>query len=54
MADIEFIIPGFGIINDTEEGFESLLPGSGIYNQQSAPPPPAGDIVVLRRRREEA
>ncbi len=38
MADIEFIIPGSGIVNDTEEGFEVIIPGFGIYNEQAAAP----------------
>lgn len=33
-AEVEYIVPGMGIINDTEEGFEIIIPGGGIYNQQ--------------------
>lgn len=33
-APVEYIIPGSGIVNDTEEGFEPIIPGSGIYNEQ--------------------
>lgn len=36
MADIEFIIPGCGIVNDTQEDAEVIIPGFGIYNQQVA------------------
>ena len=36
MADIEFIIPGGGIVNDTEEGSEIIIPGVGIYVEQTA------------------
>lgn len=31
MADIEYIVPGSGIVNDTEEGAEVIIPGFGIY-----------------------
>lgn len=37
MAEIEFIIPGSGIINDTEEDAEIIIPGVGIYNEQASP-----------------
>ena len=36
MADIEFIVPGSGIVQDTEEGFEMIAPGFGIYQEQEA------------------
>ena len=36
MADIEYIIPGSGIVNDTEEGAEVIIPGFGIYQEQEA------------------
>jgi hypothetical protein len=36
MADVEFIIPGVGIVNDTEEGFEPIIPGVGIYVEYAA------------------
>ena len=53
MADTNYIVPGSGIIQDQELGFEPIIPGAGIYNEQPEPAP-AGDIVILRRRREEA
>jgi|GEM_PF-4450451 hypothetical protein len=46
MADIEYILPGSGIVNDTEEGFEMVTPVAGIYNQQEAAAP-AGDIPLF-------
>ena len=36
MANTEYIIPGSGIVQDTEEGFEIIIPGSGIYQEQEA------------------
>jgi len=30
-----YIIPGGGIVNDTEEGFGVIIPGFGIYNEQA-------------------
>lgn len=36
MADKEIIVPGGGIIQDTEEGSEVIIPGGGIYQQQEA------------------
>ena len=36
MADIEYIIPGSGIVNDTEEGAEVIIPGFGVYQEQEA------------------
>jgi len=39
MADIEYIIPGGGIYNDTEQGFEPVVPGVGIVNEQAGAPP---------------
>ena len=44
MADIEFIVPGSGIVNDTEEDSEVVIPGFGIYNEQAAA---AGSIGLL-------
>lgn len=34
MADIEYIIPGGGIVQDTEEDSEVIIPGLGIYNEK--------------------
>lgn len=36
MATIEYIVPGGGIINDTETGAEVIVPGMGIFNEQTA------------------
>jgi hypothetical protein len=33
-VETEYIIPGLGIINDTETSSEVIIPGGGIYNQQ--------------------
>lgn len=46
MADTEYILPGVGIVNDTEEGFEPIFPGDGIYNEQTAAAP-SGAIPLL-------
>ena len=35
MSSIEFIVPGSGIVNDTEIGSEVIIPGFGIYNEQA-------------------
>ena len=35
MANIEYIVPGSGIVNDTEEGSEVIIPGFGIYIEPS-------------------
>ena len=35
MADIEYIVPGSGIVNDTEEGAEVIIPGFGIWLEYS-------------------
>ena len=32
----EYIIPGSGIVNDTEEGAEIIIPGFGVYQEQEA------------------
>ena len=45
MADIEYIIPGSGIVNDTEEGAEVIIPGFGIYQEQEAA---AGGLSIPR------
>ena len=49
MADIEYIVPSGGIINDTEEGSAPIIPGVGIYNEQAAAaaegPPPALKVI---------
>ncbi len=31
-----YIVPGGGIVNDTNEGFGIIIPGFGIYIQQAA------------------
>jgi len=36
MADIEYIIPGGGIVNDTNTGTQLIIPALGIYNEQAA------------------
>ena len=38
MADTNYIVPGMGIIQDTEEGNNMVMidPGSGLYQQQEA------------------
>jgi len=36
MADIERIVPGGGIIQDTEEGSEVIVPDLGIFNEVTA------------------
>ncbi|MEA3478427.1 MAG: hypothetical protein U9R60_09630 [Bacteroidota bacterium] len=36
MADTNYIAPGSGIIQDTEEDSEVIIPGVGIYNEQEA------------------
>ena len=30
-----YIVPGSGIVNDTNEGFGVIIPGVGIYIQQA-------------------
>ena len=32
----EYIIPGSGIVNDTEEGAEIIIPGFGVFQEQEA------------------
>ena len=34
MADILYIVPGSGIIQDTENDAEVIIPGAGIYNER--------------------
>jgi len=46
MADIEFIVPGSGIIDDTQKGSEIIIPGAGIYVEQEAAAP--GGIIGSR------
>jgi len=36
MVDINYIIPGGGIIQDTEVGFEIIIPGVGIYIERTS------------------
>ena len=36
MAAIEYIVPGGGIVNDTETESEVIIPGMGIFNEQAA------------------
>lgn len=38
MAAIEYVIPGGSVYNDRENGFEPVVPGVGIVNEQAAPP----------------
>ncbi len=41
----EYIVPGGGIVNDTNEGFEIIIPGFGIYQEQE----PEGGALALNR-----
>ncbi len=36
MAAIEYIVPGGGVYNDTEQGHEPVVPGVGIVDEQTA------------------
>ena len=36
MADVCYIVPGGGIVIDQENGYEMIIPGVGIYNEQAA------------------
>lgn len=47
MADINYIVPGAGLIQDTEEGSEVIIPAEGIYQQQPVPVGPGGFVVPL-------
>jgi len=49
MADIEYIVPGSGIVNDTETNSEIIIPGFGIYNEQAGGAPPALTILDYER-----
>lgn len=33
---MEYIVPGFGIYNDTSRGFCPIVPGFGIMQEQTA------------------
>ena len=41
----EYVIPGSGIVNDTEEDSEVVIPGSGLYNEQVAAV--GGEVIPL-------
>lgn len=47
MADTNYIIPGGGIVQDTEEGFEPIIPDVGIYQEQAAAPGGISIPVVM-------
>jgi len=36
MADVNYIVPGSGIVQDQENGYEMIIPGFGIYDEQEA------------------
>lgn len=54
MSDIEYIIPGSGLVNDTETDSQIIIPEFGVYNEQESSVPPTGNPYwyynMLRRR----
>jgi hypothetical protein len=39
VAAIEYIVPGGGVYNDTEQGHEPVVPGVGVVVEQTAAAP---------------